>query len=58
MEEMLGNEDNVRRIFDDWMTWNPKEHAWNAYLKFEQRHGSLEKCRQVLERFIDSDPTP
>jgi crooked neck len=35
MEEMLGNIDNVRRIFEDWMTWNPKEHAWNAYLKFE-----------------------
>ncbi len=58
MEEMLGNEDNVRRIFEDWMTWNPKEHAWNAYLKFEQRHGSKERCRNVLERFIDSDPMP
>ena len=35
MEEMLGNVDNVRRIFDDWMTWQPRELAWNAYLKFE-----------------------
>jgi len=58
MEEMLGNIDNVRRIFDDWMTWNPKEYAWNAYLKFEQRNGTLDQCRQVLERFIDADPTP
>ena len=37
MEEMLGNIDNVRRIFEDWMTWYPTEYAWNAYLKFEQR---------------------
>ena len=35
MEEMLGNVAEVRQIFEDWMTWQPKEHAWNAYLKFE-----------------------
>jgi crooked neck len=39
------------------MTWQPKEHAWNAYLKFEQRHGGIENCRQILERFIDQNPS-
>jgi crooked neck len=37
MEEMLGEFANVRKIFEDWMTWQPSEFAWNAYLKFEQR---------------------
>ena len=37
MEEMLGNAEKVRKIFEDWMTWEPPENAWNAYLKFEER---------------------
>lgn len=40
------------------MTWQPGEHAWNAYLKFEQRLGEVENCRKILERFIDSKPVP
>ena len=58
MEEMLGNIDNVRRIFEDWMTWYPTEYAWNAYLKFEQRQGQIDNCRGVLERYIDANPLP
>ena len=58
MEEMLGNNDKVREIFEDWMTWEPKEHAWNAYLKFEDRMGDLQRCRSILERYIDQNPTP
>ena len=37
MEEMLGNVDRVRAIYNDWMTWEPTENAWNTYLKFEER---------------------
>jgi crooked neck len=57
MEEMLGNMDRVRKIFEDWMTWEPPENAWNAYLKFEERMGDLDKCKQVLEKYIDVFPT-
>ena len=57
MEEMLGQYDRVRKIFEDWMTWQPPENAWNAYLKFEERQGQLEKCRTILERYIDVNPT-
>ena len=39
MEEMLGENERTRRIFEDWMTWQPTEYAWNAFLKFEQRLG-------------------
>ena len=37
MEEMVGEFDRARKIFEDWMTWEPQENAWNAYLKFEER---------------------
>ena len=38
------------------MTWEPTEYAWNAFLKFEQRQGQLDRCREILERFIDANP--
>jgi len=56
MEEMLGNFDKVRKIFEDWMTWEPAENSWNAYLKFEERMGEFDKCRIILERYIDLNP--
>ena len=55
---MLGENDRVRAIFKDWMTWVPPENAWNAYLKFEERVGTLDLCRAILELFIDHFPTP
>jgi crooked neck len=45
MEEMLGETEKVRKIFNDWMTWVPSENAWNAFLKFEERQGQLDNCR-------------
>jgi len=53
MEEVISNYDKVRAIFDSWMTWKPKDTAWMAYLKFEQRMNNIENCRNILERFID-----
>lgn len=40
MEEMLGELDKVRAIFEDWLSWEPLENAWDAYLKFEERNGN------------------
>ena len=56
MEEMLGNVAETRQIFEDWMTWKPQENAWNAFLKFELRNHELERCAEVLERYIDVHP--
>jgi crooked neck len=39
------------------MTWIPGENAWNAFLKFEERCGDLDKCREILEKFIDNFPS-
>lgn len=58
MEEILGEIENARRIFQAWMTWKPEENAWNAFLKFEERHGDPENVRKVLESFIDAHPLP
>lgn len=54
MEEMIGNFDKVREIFENWLTWEPKENAWDAYIKFEERNGDdVEKCRDILSRYIE-----
>jgi crooked neck len=47
MEEQLGNFAGARQIFERWMTWHPDEHAWNSFIKFELRHGEIERyvCR-------------
>jgi tetratricopeptide (TPR) repeat protein len=35
MEEMLGQIPNVRQVFERWMSWEPDEAAWSAYIKLE-----------------------
>ena len=40
MEEVLSNYDKVREIFESWLTWHPKDNAWLAFLKFEERMGN------------------
>ena len=57
MEEILGKIDNAWRIFKSWMTWKPEENAWNAYIKFEERYGTEDQVRAVLEDLIDAHPT-
>jgi crooked neck len=52
MEEILSNYTKVREIFESWMTWNPKDTAWLAYLKFEEKMGSIQNWRNLLERFV------
>jgi crooked neck len=56
MEEVLSNYTKVREIFESWMTWNPKDTAWLAYLKFEERMGSIQNWRNLLERFVYVNP--
>jgi len=48
MEEMLGNYEKVREIFEQWLTWEPGENAWDAYIQFEERREELGNCRQIL----------
>lgn len=40
------------------MSWKPEENAWNAYIKFEEWHGTRDSVWQVLEDFIDAHPLP
>lgn len=56
MEEMLGNHEKVRQIFEDWMTWDPRVNAWDAYIEYELRRGNPDKCRAIIERYTDVFP--
>ena len=50
MEEMLANVDGARKIFERWMSHKPDNNAWSSFVKFEMRHESIEKARDVFER--------
>lgn len=39
MEEILGEVEKVRKIYDQWMSWNPPLNAWLSYITFEKRKG-------------------
>lgn len=50
MEELLGNYKKAREIFERWMAWKPEEKAWLAYIKFEERMGEFQNCREIMYR--------
>lgn len=56
MEEMLGNFQGVRRIYERWMDWEPDVNGWQGYINFENRYGEVERARQIYERFIRCHP--
>lgn len=39
------------------MTHNPSENAWDVFLKFEERLGEYENCREILKDYIDLNPS-
>ena len=39
MEELLGNYQAARALFERWMSWKPLERGWLFFLKFEERMG-------------------
>ena len=50
MEELLGNYKKAREIFERWMAWKPEEKGWLAYIKFEERMGEFQNCREIMYR--------
>ena len=57
LEEILGNADGARLLFERWMQWEPAEQAWLTYVKFEERMGRVDRARGVLERLVACRPT-
>ena len=58
MEETLGQIANVRQVFERWMSWEPDEAAWLAYIKLEIRYGEYDRARAIFERFTVVHPEP
>ena len=58
LEEKIGNYVGCREIYKAWMTWNPKEYAWNSFCKFEERMGNKENSRDVMYNYMESVNTP
>ena len=58
MEETLGNAPGTRQVFERWMSWEPDEAAWSAYIKLEKRYGEFQRARDVYQRFTIVHPEP
>ncbi len=56
MEEMLGNVNGARTIFERWMGWEPPEQAWLSYIKLELRAGEVARARALYERYVGALP--
>ncbi|KAJ3143178.1 Crooked neck-like protein 1 [Physocladia obscura] len=58
MEEVIDNVAGARQVFERWMSWEPSEDAWNAYIKLEKRYNENAKARGVFQRFVSCHPQP
>ncbi len=56
MEDILGNYDKARQIFERWMEWEPEKHGWAAFIKFELRCGETDRARTLYQRFAHAHP--
>ena len=54
----MGQIANVRQVFERWMSWEPDEAAWLAYIKLEIRYGEYDRARAIFERFTVVHPEP
>ncbi|KAJ9457404.1 Pre-mRNA-splicing factor clf1 [Diplonema papillatum] len=52
LEETIGDVAMCRQVFNNWMEWKPKHHAWHLFAKFEARFKEVEKARDVLIRMV------
>jgi crooked neck len=57
MEEMLGNLEGAREIFDRWMKWEPEETVWYSFIKFEQRYKQWDHIRHIYARLLSIHPS-
>ncbi|MCO5565400.1 hypothetical protein L7F22_019073 [Adiantum nelumboides] len=58
LEELLGNIDGARQVFERWMSWEPEEKAWDAYIGLEVRYKELEKASELWRRKINVHSEP
>lgn len=58
LEELLGNIAGARQVFERWMSWEPDEKAWSAYIKMEVRYKEMDRGSKLYERLINCHPEP
>lgn len=58
LEELLGNINGARQVFERWMSWEPEEKAWDAYIGLEVRYKEMEKASELWGRKINVHSEP
>lgn len=70
MEEMVGDVEKCREVFERWMGWYPDEGAWLSYARFEVRcakdeatknglqpnTADMSKATEVMKRYVNEYP--
>jgi crooked neck len=56
MEEMLGNYNGAREVFNKWMATSPEAKAFTIFSKFEERVGNPDRSREVMYQLIQAHP--
>lgn len=57
-QEMLDDVSGTREVFERWMSWEPDNAAWSAYIKFEIRYQEYDRARSIFERLTVVHPEP
>lgn len=57
-EEVLGNLENCRSVFEKWISNKPGEQEWQTYINFEMRHKHIDNARQIYSRYVMLHPIP
>jgi len=57
MEEMVGDAEKTRAVFERWMKWVPDDNAFLSYARFECRCGNVEGAREVMKRYVNTYPS-
>lgn len=58
LEELLGNVGGTRQVFERWMSWEPDEKAWDAYIGLEVRYNEMERASDIWRRKINVHSEP
>eukprot|EP00762_Andalucia_godoyi_P000609 ANDGO_05342.mRNA.1 Pre-mRNA-splicing factor clf1 len=56
VQEVLGDIEGTRAVFERWLQWQPDDRAWSMAVKFEKRHRSWDRVRELYQRWIDRFP--
>lgn len=57
-EELLGNIQDCRNVFERWIKFLPGEQEWQTYINFEMRLKEIDRAREIYSKYVMLHPEP